>query len=109
MNINDFRVGKNKNRSIKLTPDNIRFIDAFRREGLSIKEIARRLKVTYHCVYYVLNPDKLRANKLKAKQRGTNYNPPEKNKTYVANHRAYKRQLLKNGNHANKKSNKKSD
>ncbi len=75
----------------KMLPCQKEMIPRWKLQGQSTKEIALRLGVSYHTVYYILNPDKLKESRDKCE---SGYSR-EKNTKTMAKHREKRRQIIK--------------
>lgn len=75
----------------KMLPCQREMIPKWVMQGQKIKDIASKLGVRYHTIYYIVNPDKLEENR---KNRGSNYDREYGTKA-MAKYRNKKRKIFK--------------
>jgi len=95
MNIDKIKLPKGKDRRCKLNDSERDEIKSMHKGGFPIRAIARKFedKCSRRLIQFILFPERL-------KQANTNHNwknyyNTEKNRQYMRNHRAYKRNVLK--------------
>lgn len=85
-------------RRFKLLPCQIEMIPTWYKQGESINELAKRLKVSYSTIYFITKPYQAERNKELGIKRGGSsiYYDKNKHTESVTKHRKYKTQLFPN-------------
>lgn len=101
MNINNMRVGREKDRRIKLTDEDKQEIKKlYHVEKLPIREIARIFenRCSRRLIQFVLFPERLKSLQKRGieTKHHLKYYDKDKQRVYHRNHRAYKKRLINN-------------
>jgi len=97
-NVDNYRVGKNNDRRIKIPATEHAYIKQRHKQGEAIRAIARGYGVDKRLIQFIIYPERLALNrKLRAIRGGSKiYYNKDKWRETMREHRAYKNKLLKN-------------
>lgn len=86
-------------RRVKLSDEDKALVRQLREEeDLSYNQLAKRFSVSKRTIIFICKPESLEANKKKRQERGgsKNYYDKDRHKTYMKEHREYKKALYSN-------------
>lgn len=97
MRIDDYRIGKNNDKRIKLAEQDKQEICKLREQGKSQRELARMYNVSRRLITFIIDPEKHKQNLQRRNERGGSkqYYKKESHRLYMQAYRARLKEIHK--------------